>query len=222
MEDLKMKKSTIIKSLVIAFSAIALVTTISLSSIKADSLYDEFGETIEVTEGQVYTLEEMLNYAIQSEYLALAEYEAIIDNLGAVRPFTNIIKAESVHIQALVTLFETFGYEIPENNASEQVVIPETISQAIATAIESEETTISTYQLFLSQEDLPEDVRDTFEYLLTASENHLTAFQKDRTYGYGQDIANKVKNMFRYRNGQNGGNGQGQRNKSMTNASNCQ
>lgn len=216
-----MKKSTIIKSLVIAISAIALITFISLSTIQADSHYDELGDSFEVTGGQVYTVEEMINFAIQGEYLALAEYQVVLDTFGAVRPFTNIVKSESVHVDALLVLYETYGYVIPANTASDQVIIPETISQAISTAIESEEATIAVYTQFLSQEDLPEDVRDTFEYLLQASENHLIAFQKDRTYGYSQDFASKIKNMLQSRKGQNGGRGTNNRHQSMTNANNC-
>lgn len=218
-----MKKSTIIKSLVIAFSAIALVTALSISTIQADSLYDEYGITLEVTEGQIYTVEEMLDIALKSEYLALAEYEAIIETFGEVRPFTHIVKAEAVHAQSLLTLYDTYGYTVINNSASEQVVIPESISQAISTAIESEEATIALYTHFLAQDNLPEDVRDTFEYLLQASENHLRAFQKDRTYGYAKDFASNVKNMFQNRQGQGQSNnrGAGQRSQTSVGLNNC-
>ena len=40
----------------------------------------------------------MLTYAIQDEYLALAEYELIIEKYGSMRPFSNIINSEKTHI----------------------------------------------------------------------------------------------------------------------------
>jgi len=40
------------------------------------------------------TLEEMLRYALQDEYLARAEYELIMKEYGTMRPFSNIMSAE--------------------------------------------------------------------------------------------------------------------------------
>ncbi|MBU1092947.1 MAG: hypothetical protein KKH01_00645, partial [Firmicutes bacterium] len=50
---------------------------------------------------------------------------------------------------------------------------------------------------FLSQVDLPDDVQTVFEYLQTASENHLAAFSKDRLLGAGYDLGNMIKNQFK-------------------------
>ncbi len=210
-----MKKSSIIKGIIVGSIFIALTAVVSISTIKADSLYSELGETQEISENVEYGIEEMLLYAINSEYLAEAEYQAIIAQLGSIRPFTNIVLAEGTHIEMLETLFTTYGLTLPENSAANQVVIPETISQAIATGIESEQTVIAIYEQFLSQTNLPDDVRSTFEYLLQASINHLTAFQKDRAYGYGQDLAQGIKNMFQYRKGNGTGNGVGNSNRSQ-------
>ncbi|MBU1093971.1 MAG: hypothetical protein KKH01_05875, partial [Firmicutes bacterium] len=62
---------------------------------------------------------------------------------------------------------------------------------------------------FLSQVDLPDDVQTVFEYLQTASENHLAAFSKDRLLGAGYDLGNMIKNQFKKgsENGQGGSNG---------------
>lgn len=40
------------------------------------------------------TLADMLTYAIEDEWLAHGEYAGIIADLGAGRPFTNIVQAE--------------------------------------------------------------------------------------------------------------------------------
>ena len=62
-----------------------------------------------VSEGETYTIEEMLVYAIQDEYMAEASYLAIMDAYGTIKPFTSISKAEGTHISLLLPLFETYG-----------------------------------------------------------------------------------------------------------------
>ncbi|SYZ77425.1 Hypothetical protein TART1_0194 [Trichococcus shcherbakoviae] len=47
-----------------------------------------------VSEGETYTIEEMLVHAIQDEYMAKASYLAIMDAYRTVKPFTSIAKAD--------------------------------------------------------------------------------------------------------------------------------
>ncbi len=171
---------------------------LSFSTLNAESVYqDSTLSSLSLDESKVYTVEEMLQYAIADEYRALAEYQAIIETFGEIRPFTNIVKAEQAHISLLLPLFETYGVTVPEDNGSSYVVIPETISSAIATGKEAEIANIALYEQFLSQDNLPDDVRDVFESLVQASESHLAAFSRDRYYGYANDMMNQVKNQFR-------------------------
>lgn len=191
-------KSKIIKSFIFVGLLVTAITTLSLTSVNAQSVYEEYSlETeLNVTEEYEYTVLEMLNYAMMDEYMAQAEYEAILDEFGNVMPFSKIVKAEATHINLLLGLFEAYGYEVPENNAEENVVIPESITSALSTGIEAEEANIAMYQVFLAQDNLPNDVREAFEYLSQASENHLEAFSKDRYAYYGDDIANQFKNKW--------------------------
>lgn len=131
-----------------------------------------------------YTLEEMLNYAIEDEYAAQAEYDAIMNSFGTVRPYTNISKAEQQHISALLPLFENYGIAVPENGAASLVTVPNTLAESYTIGIEAEEKNIAMYDLFL-KEDLPDDVRIVFENLKAASEKHLAAFERnsDRATG---------------------------------------
>ncbi|XFA98580.1 hypothetical protein ACAG96_06865 [Candidatus Izemoplasma sp. B36] len=192
-------KSKIIKTLVFVGLAITAITTVSLTSVNAQSVYEEYSLETEVPEAgeYVYTLEEMLTYAIMDEYMAQAEYEAIINEFGEIKPFINIVNAEVTHINLLLPLFETYGFVVPENNAIENVVIPESITSALSTGIEAEEANIAMYELFLAQDNLPDDVRVAFEYLLNASQNHLAAFSNDHFAYYGTDLANKIQNQWR-------------------------
>ncbi len=155
-----------------------------------------------------YTLEEMLTAAIQDEWLALAEYQAIIDAYGAVRPFTNIILAEQTHVALLLPLFEAYGIAIPENTAASQVVVPDSITQALSTGVAAEQANIAMYEVFLAQEGLPEDVTSVFTCLKDGSVKHLAAFSKDRYAFVGEDMMNGFKKIFRNRYS-NGGSGQG-------------
>ncbi len=122
------------------------------------------------------TLEQMLTYAIQDEYLARAEYRFIINEYGSVRPFSNIIQAEEQHINMLVPLFTTYGFAVPEDNAEEHIVVPKDLKEALETGVQAEIDNIGMYETFLNK-SLPEDVRDVFERLKNASGNHLQAFR---------------------------------------------
>ncbi len=129
--------------------------------------------------GKTYTVEEMLTYAIQDEYLARAEYKVIMDAFGEQRPFINIMKAEGVHVQRLLPLFTAYGVTVPEDTALEHTVKPDSLQAAYEAGVTAEVHNIAMYESFLKQEDLPDDVRAVFEALMRASGNHLRAFEQN-------------------------------------------
>lgn len=128
-------------------------------------------------ENAEFSLEQMLIYAIQDEYLARAEYEYLITELNAGNPFTNIIKAEEQHISMLIPLFEKYGFEAPEDTSSEHLISVESITKALETGVQAEIDNIAMYEQFLALE-LPDDVRDVFIELRDGSKNHLAAFER--------------------------------------------
>lgn len=136
---------------------------------------------------QDLTLEEMLTYSIQDEYIAQAEYAEIISVYGSVKPFTNIINAEGQHIAALEPLFADNGFTVPVNDAASRLVLPASLQESYQVGVTAEINNIAMYDRFLA-EDLPDDVRAVFESLREASVNHLNAFQKnlDKTPGRGR------------------------------------
>ncbi|MBU2238306.1 MAG: hypothetical protein KJ868_09875, partial [Gammaproteobacteria bacterium] len=75
-------------------------------SIAAAEGYGAAGAQNEVD--KVLTLESMLSYALEDEYLARGEYQEVIRTFGGQKPFTNIIKAEERHISWLEPLFERY------------------------------------------------------------------------------------------------------------------
>lgn len=166
-------------------SALAIATTIITTSgvvMAAESTYGSTGASADTS----YTLSEMLTYAIQDEYMAQAEYDAIMDQYGVQRPFSNIIRAEAYHIELLTPLFETYNVALPVNDAATKVVLPATLTETYAIGVSAEVKNIEMYESFL-KEDLPADVEAVFTDLMEASEKHLTAFERkvDGNTGYG-------------------------------------
>jgi hypothetical protein len=154
---------------------ILLIVTLTFISTGA-LLAEDFGSRGALS-AENLTLVNMLTYAIQDEYLARAEYAAIMQEYGPIKPFSNIIKSEERHISWLVPLFEQYGFEIPEDNASDHIILPKNVKTALEIGVQAELDNIAMYEVFL-EENLPEDVRDVFERLMAASKNHLEAFRR--------------------------------------------
>ncbi len=123
-----------------------------------------------------YTAEEMLALAIEDEYLAQAQYKAVMDAFALDRPLCSLLRAESMHIAALSALMQAHDIPVPEDAAAGQVKVPATLTEAISAGVEAETKNIAMYESFLAQDNLPEDLRTVFTSLKNASENHLNAF----------------------------------------------
>jgi len=137
-----------------------------------------------------FTIEEMLHYAIQDEWMAEVEYAALMEEFGVARPFSNIREAELTHIDALLPLFETYGIELPEK--PDHVAIPDTLAETYQIGVDAEIANIAMYEKFLDDDSLPADIAAVFTRLMNASENHLKAFERqvDRSSGASTQAAN--------------------------------
>ncbi len=124
-----------------------------------------------------FSLEEMLRYSLEDERLALAEYEMIMSKFDIGKPFSNIIEAEKTHAGFLLELYKKYDFEVPTFDASEHLVIPETLKETFDVGIEAEIINIAMYEKFLKY-DLNDDVRDVFIELRDGSVSHLDAFRK--------------------------------------------
>lgn len=195
-------KNSILLTLI--FTLVGGLILVSVPGVLASTGEEPYGAE-NVTEDKTYTLEEMLNYAIQDEYKARAEYELIIEEMDGDRPFTNIIKSEETHIALLKPLFQAHGIELPQDDAAKHTVLPESIDAALEVGVQAEIDNIAMYERFLSQ-DLPEDVEEVFLRLKNASQNHLEAFKNasssegaGRRFGY----SNQGNRQSNARNGRN-------------------
>lgn len=172
-EDITIKTTTVTETQMEATTTaqIAIATT-AVSEDLSILLFGAAGSR----EDESFTIEEMMQYAIEDEYLARQEYELILTEFGDIRPFANIIKAEETHIILMETLYATYNYSIPEDIAIDYTLIPSSLVEALEVGIEAEINNIAMYDMFLL-EDLPDDIRETFIILRDGSISHLKAFE---------------------------------------------
>ncbi len=84
------------------------------------------------------SLEEALRAALDDEYHARATYRAVLDALGEVRPFVNIVESEERHIQALKRQFQKYGIVVPRDAWPGKVPAPESMERACEDAVKAE------------------------------------------------------------------------------------
>lgn len=145
------------------------------ADIESDEYENDFGAKYAL-EKDDFTVEEMLKYAIEDEFLARQEYECIMEEYGEQKPFSNIILAEVNHIEMIKEIYDSYEYDMPKDTAIDHVIIPESISDALEIGVQAEIDNIAMYNKFLEY-DLPEDIKDVFIKLRDASEKHLKAFE---------------------------------------------
>lgn len=128
-----------------------------------------------------WTVEEMLRYAAEDEYLARAEYVAVMEKFGAARPFSNIKEAEDQHVLWLSGLYAARKLALPTDGAASLAAVPATLTEAYRIGEKAEIDNIAMYGAFLKSPLLADagnaDVKAVFERLKRASENHLRAFR---------------------------------------------
>ena len=78
----------------------------------------------------------------------------------------------------MTELLEKYDFAVPKDTADRYVVLPEDLKASFQTGVQAEIDNIAMYESFL-KEELPADIRDLFERLKGASENHLRAFRNN-------------------------------------------
>jgi hypothetical protein len=119
-----------------------------------------------------YSLQDMLTYALLSEYATEAAYAADMHKYGDQSPFTELQAATDLRIKLLKTLFENLGLALPVNTAAEGLAAPSSLQEEYRARAVAETQKIQMYQVFLTQA-LPDDVRAAFESLLSGSTDAL-------------------------------------------------
>ncbi|MBI5959154.1 MAG: DUF2202 domain-containing protein, partial [Chloroflexi bacterium] len=115
----------------------------------------------------------------QDEYNAYNTYQAIIDQFGAVRPFTAIQAAEAQHISELEFLFERYAIAIPEPQTLSAVPQFATLADACAAGAEAEIANFGLYDQWITTAENYPDIAWVFNALRDASEfRHLPVFER--------------------------------------------
>ena len=115
---------------------------------------------------------------IEDEWHAYAVYAAVIEQFGAVRPFTNIQRAEAQHAAAWATIFERYDLPLPAQPTWE---IPEfaSLADACAAAADAEIANMALYDEMLATLAGYPDALQVATALRAASlDKHLPAFER--------------------------------------------
>jgi hypothetical protein len=126
--------------------------------------------------------------ALNDEYHARAYYEAVIAKFGASTPFSNIMQAESQHIETVKLLLTRYNVPIPADTFTGKVTAPATLQEAIQGAVDAKKGNVAMYDRFLAFVT-QEDVKTIFIQLREVSQTrHLTALERALRGNYAGGI----------------------------------
>jgi hypothetical protein len=118
-----------------------------------------------------------LNRAILEEYGALNLYQGVVDQFGGIYPFTQIVRSEQQHVNALIQQATKYGVTVPANPGLASVPSFETLAKACQVGVDAEIADAALYDQ-LEQAMTHNDILRVFANLQSASlNNHLPAFQ---------------------------------------------
>jgi hypothetical protein len=121
--------------------------------------------------------EQALQDAILEEYGALNLYQAVIDQFGNVYPFSQIVRAEQQHVNALVRQATKYGVEAPANPDLSSPVSFTTTAEACQAGVEAEKADAALYD-DLKAVTTHSDLTSVYTRLQNISLNtHLPVFE---------------------------------------------
>jgi len=115
--------------------------------------------------------------AIQVEYTALNTYQAVLNALGSVRPFSRIARSEQQHVNALIRVAERFGVEVPENAGEVAEIEWSTLEEACQMGVTFEPMDAALYDELLLNTTNQALVRVYSNLQRASLEKHLLAFE---------------------------------------------
>lgn len=173
------------------------------------SLLGGLASAAEAANGLTAVERQALDEVLQDEYKARATYAKVIEKFGAVRPFSNVIRAESRHAASLKGIYDQYGLTMPEDTWQGKVPEFDSLQAAAAAAVQAEIDNAALYDRIMPQVSNPAVVR-VFTALRDASQKrHLPAFQRAAQSPDGQCTGNGPGQGNQGRAGKRGGQGQG-------------
>ncbi len=138
-----------------------------------------------------------LHEALDDEYKAIATYDRVLADFGAVRPFVNIVEAERRHVRALAEIFDRYGLPLPASSWDDRAPRYESIRAACSAGVEAEIENAAMYDRLIAI-TTHADIVDVFENLQRASqENHLRAFRRCSARNGGESAGDDAGNPGR-------------------------
>ena len=115
--------------------------------------------------------------AIQEEYTAMNTYQAVMNELGDVQPFSRIARSEQQHVNALIHVAERFGVEVPENAGDVADIEWSTLEEACQMGVTFEQMDADLYDELLPNTTNPVLIRVYTNLQRASLEQHLPAFE---------------------------------------------
>jgi len=116
--------------------------------------------------------------ALDDEFKAIATYDQVIADFGAVRPFVNIVEAERRHANALLAIFHRYDIAVPDDRWADDVPRFSSLHEACLAGVDGEIENAAMYSRLIAATSHP-DIIEVFENLQRASQdNHLDAFRR--------------------------------------------
>ena len=154
---------------------ILLFASVKFNEYQRNTYFTELDDNT-VLEVEITEFKSLLDILYQDEYNTKSTYEEIIDEFGPNILYNNLIQAEAQHMNALERIYTRYELQIPDMDARTPN-LPDNLLDTYTLGKEAEEANIALYDKYLD-EDLPEDIRFTFERLMNASYHHLDAFNQ--------------------------------------------
>ena len=126
----------------------------------------------------VRPLEDVLTEAINEEYKARATYQSVIESLGSVVPFSNIVVSENAHVEAWKALFVSNNLSVPADTYAGNVTAPATLTTACQAGVAAETEDVALYDRLMTQTSDPAALIVMAQQRQVSQENHLPAFQR--------------------------------------------
>lgn len=130
------------------------------------------------------TVEKMLTYSIESQYLTNYMNNTIIEKFGKVRPYNVMVENNKKNISKLEILFYKNKLVVPEDISKGYFTANSDFNKNLELSYENEMKKIVMFETFLKK-GLPEDVRTAFELLKLNSKKNLQAIELSLSDIYG-------------------------------------
>ena len=104
-------------------------------------------------------------------------YQAVLNELGNVLPFSRIVRAEQQHVNALIRVAQRFGLELPENAGAVPDIEWNTLEEACLMGLAFEQMDADLYDELLLNTTNSALIRVYSNLQRASLEKHLPAFQ---------------------------------------------